>query len=369
MRRQRPDQLMPQPPPERGGKGPAAPVVATDQSDVIAPFLASGGYTFWPSHNPVTDGGGSLRGVFPPLTKDGTDLPYSRWTAWVGAQLVTSVFCPWGKVGFCKEVRIAPLKPSILSDVWNTSGITAFAPVADPADAMAFGTYQAHRGLETYTALWDTPMGWESYDTSSRIAPVHSPEHGGYIPDPWHGEELGWQWQLTLLDGSIPQYRTAANIPPFEPSIIESWYMAESIPVPLFVYSNGLPGRPAGPMWSPQRMQVLPGDSLKTHVVIPSNTTLCLWAVWCNTLNLEDTGEGDEWVPGVRLQYADTLFPGGFGIGAAPPSYAPYYPGSPADAYTWRVPIIGPSVGSLHGYIQPEASHGSNENAVIGWGG
>jgi hypothetical protein len=351
MRRQRPQEHMAQPPPGRTGTGAPLPAaappgptrfqVATNQSDAIAAFLSSGGYTFWPQA-PSVD-----------LTREGEDIDYKSYVKGDGAQLVASAFIPWGKVGFCKQIRVAPLKPSILSDVWSSSGITA--PGTDP---VLFGTYQATRDLETYTGIWDVPMGWESYDVDPNpLTPGGpSPRTGGYVPDPWLGQ-LGWQWQLTLLDGSIPNYRTSNNIPPFEVLNVDSWFMVDSIPVPGFVYSNGFPGRPAGPGWTPQRMQVLPGDSLDTHIIIPSNTTLCLWARWYNVMNFKPPENGG-WQVGVPLRYARTdVF--GFDL----------YGANGDESNDPVVPVIGPSIGSLHGYMQPEVSDGSNVNAVKGWGG
>lgn len=328
MRRQRPQEDMPRPPPGGGRQGPGSPVVATDQSDAILPFLASGGYTFWPTI-PQT------------LERDGVPLDFGTYVAADGAQLVCSTFIPWGKVGFLKEVRVAPLKPSILEDVWNTTGISIVDTSATPGPDS--GSYQAQRGPQnTYTAIWDVPMGWESYDVTPPEHPYDpNPFAGGYVPDPWRGD-LAWQWQITVLDGSIPAYRTKANIPPFDRLDPTSWYLTESIPVPALVYRNGFPGRPIG---VPQRMQVRPGDALHTHAVVPSNSTICLWARWFNKLS----GEGPS--AGVPLYYSLTGN------------------GSPIQYGSYLIPVIGPSVGSIHGYTQPESSHGSNQNAVVGWGG
>lgn len=334
MRQQRPDSGSPTPPPGKSGTGaplalpapPGAPqfAVATNQSDALQPFLASGGYTFWAQPAEVAEG----------------------WVdpAGDGAQLVSSVYVPNGKVAFLKEIRIAPLKPSILTNVWNTVGV--FQQIPDPA--VPFGTFEAQRETRTYTGIWDVPLGWESYDVASAGA-----SSGGYIPDPWLGQ-LAWQWQLTLVDGPLAAIRSARNIPPFSFADPVSWFMVESIPVPASVYKGGFPGRPAGPLWSPQRYQVLPGDALHTHVIAPENTTICLWARWCNVVVPSE--EDDE--IGVTLSYqrTDEGTTSLYGV-----------PGGGEDP--GKVPIIGPSVGSLHGYMQPVVSHGSNVNAVLGWGG
>lgn len=320
MRRQRPPIGLPPVPPGRAGTGaplpanpPVAPsqyLVATNQSDAIATFLASGGYTFWPA------------------AAEGTPEPF--FPAGDGAQLVTSVYVPHGRVGFIKEIRIAPLKPSILQDVWNTTGLQLYT------DAQ-FGTFESQREVETYTGLWDVPLGWESYDVASVGA-----LSGGYIPDPW-ARQLAWQWQLTMVPGPLVDIRSANNIPPFTFLDPVSWYLVDSIPVPASVYRTGFPGRPAGPLYGPQRYQVCPGDSLKTHVIIPENTTACLWARWYNVVTEDGIG--------VELHYrrTDEATSSLYGVD--------------------RVPVIGPSVGSMHGYVQPLVSHGSNENAIGGWGG
>jgi hypothetical protein len=223
--------------------------------------------------------------------------------------------------------------------VWSTTGMTALVQPAPPVGVVPnYGTYQDQRGnANTYTGIWDVPMGWESYDVVSPGAYL-----GGFVPNPWRGQ-LGWQWSLTVIDGPIPAYKTAANIPPFDPANPVSWYLVESIPVPALVYPNGFPGRPIG---VPQRVQVMPGDSLKTHAVIPSNSTVCLWARWYNVLVVNEGARA-----GVELIYATTAL------------------GDNQITYSNPVPVIGPSVGSLHGYTQPEASRGSNVNAVTGWGG
>ena len=326
MRRQRPPIAMPPVPPGRAGTGvplaPPAPVgpsqfvVATNQTDAIATFLASGGYTFFPEPAEVVPEWVTPKGD--------------------GAQLVASVYVPHGRVGFLKEVRIAPLKPSILQDVWNTVGIYQYS------GADSHGTFEAQRDLDTYTALWDVPLGWESYDVVSPGA-----LSGGYIPDPWQGQ-LAWQWQLTLVQGPLATIKSANNIPPFDFANPVSWYMVDSIPVPSSTYSGGFPGDPAGPIYGPQRYQVIPGDSLQTHVIIPENRTLCLWARWCNLVR-----EGDI---GVNLLYRQTN-----------EATSSVYGGT--DLADSLCAVIGPSVGSLHGYVQPLVSHGSNENAIVGWGG
>lgn len=340
MRKQRDQAPMPTPPPGHSGTGkalaapppPGAPQfqVATNQADALQPFLASGGYTFWPE--PAE------------FEEDWID------PAGDGAQLVASVFVPNGKVAFCKEIRIAPLKPAVLADVWNTVGV--FQQLPDPE--LPFGTYQAHREItRTYTGLWDVPLGWESYDVASAGA-----LSGGYIPDPWQ-RQLAWQWQLTLVDGPLAAIRSANNIPPFSFADPVSWFMVESLPVPASVYRQGFPGRPAGPLWQPQRYQVMPGDTLQTHVIVPENTTLCLWARWYNVVT--DGGEDPD-IVGVNIKFGKTSTGTTENYGTVPGGTDP----TTTPAF---VPVIGPSVGSLHGYMQPVVSRGSNENAVLGWGG
>ncbi len=123
--------------------------------------------------------------------------------------------------------------------------------------------------------------------------------------------------------------------------------------MPASVYRNGFPGSPPGLNWGPQRYQTLPGEPLHTHVIIPEDTTLCLFSRWYNLVPDPDGAPGATRFP--PLSAAFTIPPhDGFTIDR--------------DDY-WQAPVIGPSLGSLHGYVQPLVSQGSDDNATHGWGG
>lgn len=357
MRPQRPKPPpLPSPPPGRAGTGaplpPTAPVKASqfvnavEQSDVITPWLVTGGVHEW-----------SLPG-------DAIPVPFEPQID--GAQLVTSIFIPKGSVGFLKEIRIAPLMPSVLADVFDTAGIQG-QPLdpnwntggGQPAQlGELFGSYRNAAGaFNTYTRQWETPMGWETY----RSWPGNVQPFLTAPPDPWQ-QQLAWQWQLTFVAGPLAAQRSANNIPPFSFLDPTSWYLVNDIPVPANVYANGFPGRPVGLNWGPQRYQTIPGEPLKTHVVIPENTTLCLFARWYNQVPNGQVG-GQTFPP---LVVSFTVPSPNIGNTVANVSlFGTVGDGFPAPG----VPIIGPSLGSLHGYVQPIVSRGSDENAILGWGG
>jgi hypothetical protein len=274
------------------------PLVVTQAP--IEPFLASGGQTFYLL---------------------GTELnPFDPRPA--GVQLVTFMYVPRGWVGFVKEIRIAPFIPPVLVDPWETSGVDnavttwrGFASVLADDEPRAAGTH----------GVWQTPFGWESYfdvDTQGSVPPQ-------------------WLWHLRGYRGNIMN-RSALGLPPdFSIADPASWSLVPNIAVPASAYPSGIPGDQLGKTWGPQRMQVLQGDKLNTHVLVPEDHTVCLFAEWrqgtFRPVATVPAGEGE-----VNEIYGPPVYP------------------------------LLPSFGQLHGYLQAASGVGASpalENATYGWGG
>lgn len=267
-----------------------APLVAGD-GQMIEPWLASGGATFF-----------LLGGGFDPRPE--------------GVQLVASMYVPRGSVGFVKEIRIAPFMPPVLADPWETSGITnaittwrSYNIVLDN-EPRAAGTH----------GVWATPFGWESYFDSADIA--------AFPPQ--------WVWHLRGIRGDI-RNRVQYGLPDFSIADAASWFLVPNVPVPISAYASGIPGNQLGKTWGPQRMQVLQGDKLSTHVLVPEDTTVALFAQWkqgiIRPVGVIPSGEGQ-----VATQYGPDVYP------------------------------LLPSFGQLHGYMQT-TEEAAYDNAHFGWGG
>jgi hypothetical protein len=169
--------------------------------------------------------------------------------------------------------------------------------------------------------VWETPFGWESYFDSAVI--------DAFPPS--------WVWHLRGVRGDISN-RTALSLPDFAPADPNSWTLVPNVPVPVSAYQTGIPGEQLGKTWGPQRMQVLQGDELSTHVLVPEDTTVCLFAQWRQGLfrpaAVVPSGEGQ-----TAVQYGPDVFP------------------------------LLPSFGQLHGYLQATSDMAAYENAHYGWGG
>lgn len=274
--------------------GPQQPSIATTRGDVIEPFLVSGGATFF-----------LVVGDDPPT--------YDPRPA--GFQLVAGVYVPKGRIGFLKQLRVAPFIPPQLADPWTTSG-----PFTEGGSWRTFDVPFPIRAGGT-NGVWTTPFGWEGCFNNVEPPLVSTPAQ--------------WTWQLRLCAGDVMAGRAAA----FDVTNPLTWQYVQSTPVPINAYPNGLPGYAPGNAWGPQRMQVLQADELDTHVVIPPHTTLCLFTRWSQGL----------FQPGAAL-----LTEGGY-------EEIPYG----LSLY----PLL-PSFGQLHGYMQAsDNSDASIENALYGWGG
>lgn len=297
---------------------------AQGQADIIAPFLVTGG---WASFQSETFVNGT---IYNPAPK--------------GVQLVTSIYVPPGRIGFLKQVRIGPREPAALVDVWKAGGIrgpyTDDAPLSDtPFSDVAWRTDLGAQGNKTsqtlWGGIWEEPFGWEAYrDPDSPFS---------FYP------AATWQWQLTLVRGSLDALRRSNNIPAFTLDNPASWYLVDNIPVPFGsdgfnAYPSGLPGSPVGVQFQPQRMQSIPSDPLNMNLFITEDTTLCLFATW-------EQKAVDLGITGITTNSVDPPPTEFIGI---------------QDRNDF---LVGPSYGSLLGYTQPSASQASVDNATHGWGG
>jgi hypothetical protein len=283
--------------------GPMKRPPPNTRGDVIVPFLASGGMTLF-------------------LVDDTGDPGFDPREA--GVQFVTFVYVPFGQIGFLKELRVAPFIPPVFADPWNSSGLVSPGGLSP---AWRTWTNAGDPNVPTVpraagtNGVWTTPLGWESYFDDGEQAP-------------------SWRWHLRLLDGNVNDLRISTlNLPQFGIGNPASWPFVQNIPVPASAYAGGIPGRAPGPAWGPQRMQVLQADELATHVMIPENTSLCLFTEWRQT----------PCTP--RAQFFVDPDTTDQSYGAA------------------EYPLL-PSFGQLHGYMQGIAdAEAVTDNALFGWGG
>lgn len=273
----------------------AGPQQATQIGDAIEPWLVSGGF------------------VYHPLYGEGFS------TGPAGVQLVTYCYVPTGKIGFLKQLRVAPYLSSKYVDPFVSSGVANGA-----ASWTAHDTFDYPGRPGPINGVWETPMGWEGFFNGDVFPGTTPPQ---------------WTWSLRLVQGDVDKLRTnRQNIPAFSLADPQSWYLLPSIPVPSIAYPVGIPGVAPGPRWADQRYQVTPKDPLTCHLQIPQNTTLCLFTRWTQTLT-QPQGYDENGV----INYASEDFP------------------------------IGPSCGQMLGYMQAMDSTANPAAAVInarhGWGG
>ena len=276
-------------------QSPGGPPPPPDLGDVIEPFLVCGGATFFVQ---------SEAAAFDPAP--------------AGVQLVSHVYVPRGYVGFIKQLRVAPFMPAVLVDPWETAGVVA--GVGGDATTSWHG-FDAVPNSPVRpggrNGVWETPFGWESYfDAASCFE-----------------QPPQWTWQLRLMQGNAARNRAVFNI--LDPA---TWALIPNLAVPVAGYPNGIPGSAPGGAWGPQRMQVLQGDELDTHVVVPQDHTALLFVQWTQNefqpQAVVQTDGAQELLP-----YGDLVYP------------------------------LLPSFGQLHGYMQAVDRMAANENARFGWGG
>lgn len=267
------------------------PLQASGIGDAQEAWLVSGGYSYYPAFG------------------EGFNAAPD------GAALLCFQYIPKGNVGWLKQLRCAPTMPSQLAQPWVTSGA-----VAGQASWVGFGVEPRAAGQN---GVWTTPFGWEAY-FDLNVFPYVLPQ---------------WRWRLTLIQGDVAALRSnPENVPRFNVLDPSSWWYLPNIPVPATAYPAGIPGTAPGRIIGPQRMQVLQGDELTWHVMIPENTSLCLWAEW-SQVAVPVQGQDQNGL----ITYSEPVFP------------------------------IGPSFGQLSGYMQSLTSvqqpAASVVNARHGWGG
>lgn len=266
------------------GQNPGGVADASTRGNIIEPFLASGGSA-----------------QFYALDSDASAAPD-------GVQLVCAHFVPPGRVGFLKELFCCPLVPPIVGEGSVPNAWTVYQAL-DPSLPV--------RASER-AGYYRTPLAWEAiYDPNS--------EGGDRVPV--------WSWSLVRLPGNVLAGRSR-----FDPADPSTWFLALNEAVPASVYSAGYPG---DAVWGPQRVQVTPEMMFETHLVIPPNTTLALFARWTQAQ-----------LTNQRFDVTD--------LEADPPTVTTVQVNS--DFY----PLL-PSVGRLHGYEQAAAVLAAEDNATYGW--
>lgn len=281
--------------------GPDQPPTAGDEANTVVPFLQCGGATYFLA----------AEAGFDPRPD--------------GVQLLVAMHVPRGKVAFVKEIRVAPFIPPELSDPWNTQGAAPDPPTDFVVNLWRFWTSDPAltvRAAGTH-GVWTTPFGWESY---------------------FFGEDLppSWTWHLRLLPGNWQEVaRRVTGGAPFSPAVPASWYLQPNVavPVPGGPYASaGMPGQAPSGFWPNQRMQILQSDKLTTHVLVPEDTSLLLFARW------------------TQAEFS-------------PESFHAAGEGSNQGFYGENVYPLLPSFGQLHGYVQAADREASRENARHGWQG
>ena len=300
------------------------------QAALIEPFLVSGGQGYYDAVNIDTD------------------------TAPVGTaatQLVCSVYVPRGKIGFIKEVRVAPFIQPLLVDPWLTTGANG-ATWREFNDAAGYATFEdlPYRPA-AQNGLWETPFAWESY--------VPFTASGGGDRPRAPGDQPKWVWSIRFLQGGVDALRQqATNLPVSDPTYevdgegnvtltgsAGQFYLLPNVAVPTSLVYPGsvLPGTPCSPAFGPQKVQQLPSDPLQTHIIIPENTSACLFAQWTQpALSAIYARDASGLITMIEMPTGDDAIP--------------------------IFPLL-PSFGSLHGYMQSGVAPQSLANAQNGWGG
>lgn len=264
----------------------APPQTPQSQGDLLQPFLQSGGQPF----------------ILQNFSAGSAET--------AGVQLLCEQFIPRGFTGWIKRLAVAPFMPPALYDPWAgwPANYEYFLPLVPQGLGASRGSARA--------GLWSTPFGWESYvSEGTEIVP-------------------SWRWQLTIWPGDLKSQRARKGIPPFSVTDPASWLYVPNVAVPASTYPGGIPGKSLPGVLGPQRAQILPGDGFVTHIMVPENSTLLLWAWWQQS--------------SVSLRTASPNGPDLLGTSFMP---------------------LGASFGMVHGYMQATDRAASNQNARFGWGG
>lgn len=221
-------------------------------------------------------------------------------------QLLASYYVPEGQTGYVKQIRAAPFKPSIL---FNASNVQLVPGISALAGLTAMHSDSDH-------GYWTTPFGWEGYADGEDEPPR-------------------WVWHLRFIQGDIARIREGNNIPAFSFLDPLSWFLVPNIPVPASGYPKGIPGSTPGAGWGPQRIQRLGSwEEGQVQVVVPGDTTVAVFA---------------EWTQGAYVPVFESTT--GAGSTILPFSVFP----------------LGPSFGSLEGYIQAANTVAGQAAARDGW--
>lgn len=267
------------------GQGEGGLASPSFRGNVIEPFLASGGAVEF-----LNFGGGENN------------------PAGAGAQLVCSYYVPPGRVGFVKEIMCCPLVPPELGEVTVPNAWAQYVPDGD---------HQAVRASER-AGYYRTPLAWAAaFDTTDE-----------------GGAPASWSWNLVL----IPNNEVGRN-GTFDITDPSTWFLTPNVAVPAHVYPQGFPG---ATVWPPQVVQISPEQTFETHLMVPENTTVALFARWR------------------QVQFNPTYVV--VNLAADPPTSV--VKTLPVSVY----PLL-PSVGRLHGYTQAAATVPAIKNSTTGWGG
>lgn len=308
---------------------PKPKITVQTQAALIEPFLVSGGQGYYDALNIDDD-----------TNRVGAEV----------TQLICSVYVPRGKIGFIKEVRVAPFIQPLLVDPWLTTGANGatWREFNNPAGFSDFEDQPFRPAAQN--GLWETPFGWESYvpfvatDGDRPRAPDNAPR---------------WVWSIRYLQGGVDQLRQqATNVPAGAPEYevdgegnvtltgtAGQFYLLPGVPVPTSLVYPGsvLPGTACSPAFGPQKVQQLPSDPLQTHILIPENTSACLFAQWTQpALNAIYARDASGLITMIEMGTEDDSIP--------------------------IFPLL-PSFGSLHGYMQSGVASQALANAQNGWGG
>lgn len=217
-----------------------------DQGDLIETFYRSGAFSRFFNNGDIED----------------------------GVQLIAYQYVPAGRTGFIKQIQAVPYLPAALAAA--AGGGWAFSAGFPPVSI-----------VDPINGFWKTPAGWKAivYNTNP----------------PMDGITAVWKWSLRLVDGNIENIRIPINAGFGLPANFQFWGNAP-YPFPRALYAAGLPGRLISdvPTQEVQRF----GDEGELHIVVPENTTICLFAEWSQqaiaaqmfSLKDDDVYPGETWV-------------------------------------------------------------------------
>ena len=163
----------------------------------------------------------------------------------------------------------------------------------------------ANQILDEIAGVWQTPMGWEAMTDANVVRPA-------------------WRWFLRTLNGTLADAQKGND-----PAL--TGFLVPNVPIPQAPTYGGarnlrLPGVAAGKLWSENRLQRYFGSVVddQVHVIVPEDTTVLIFATWTQ-------------------------------------------PSFPIGQEAVKHYALGPSFGSLVGYMQRNARPQGQESARKGW--